>query len=100
MDDPLLMSRLHGPGERLDQLRRRSRWPGCAVEPVRQAAAVHEFQREERPTFRLANLVNLHNVGVLQVGDGFGLGAKAEQVRFSRVTAGQDHLQRHQAIER
>ncbi len=50
-----------------------------------QAAAVDELQREERPAVVLADLVDLHDVGVLQPGDGLGLGAEAGQVGLAGV---------------
>ena len=50
-----------------------------AGELLRQAAAVDELQGEEGPAVVLADLVDLHDVGVLQAGDGLGLGAEAGQ---------------------
>ena len=58
-----------------------------------QAAAGAELQREERQAVVLADLVDLHDVGMLQAGDGLGLGAEAGQFRAAGVAAGQDHLQ-------
>jgi len=47
----------------------------------------------------LADLVDLNDVGVLQAGDGLGLGAEAGQVRRAGMAARQDHLQRDDAIQ-
>ena len=46
-----------------------------------------------------ADLVDLHDVGMLQARDSFSLGLEACQVGLSGVTARQYHLQRHQPIE-
>ena len=45
-----------------------------------QAAAGAELQREEGQAVVLADLEDLHDVGVLQAGDGLRLGAEAGQV--------------------
>ena len=48
----------------------------------------------------LADLVDLHDVGVLQPGDGLGLGAEAGQLLPSPAcAAGQDHLEGDEAVE-
>jgi hypothetical protein len=46
----------------------------------------------------LADLVDLHDVRVLQARHCLGLGAEAGQVVGPGVGPGQDHLQRHQAV--
>jgi hypothetical protein len=43
--------------------------------------------------------VDLHDVGVLESGNGLSLRAEAGQVGAAGVVAGQDHLQRHQAAQ-
>ena len=50
-----------------------------AVQSLRQAAAGAVFQGEERQAVVLADLVDLDDVGMLQAGDGLGLGAEAVQ---------------------
>jgi hypothetical protein len=94
---PLVMRRLHRPRQRLDQpgrLRRRQR---CAVQLPVQRAARAQFQREEGPTVVFADLVDLHDVGMGQPGDGLGLVAKAAQV-FGVLAAGADHLEGDEAV--
>ena len=81
MDDAALVGGVHGPGQRLDQRGRLAR--AAAASPsslLGQAAAVHELQREEGLAVVLADLVDLDDVGVLQAGDGLGLGAEAGQL--------------------
>jgi hypothetical protein len=46
-----------------------SRRPGRAVESTVQAATAQKLQLEEREAVSLANVVDLHDVGVLQPGD-------------------------------
>jgi hypothetical protein len=90
---------LDGPGQGLDQLRRRPHRLGPPLEVLGQAAAGYELQDEVRPARGLADVVNLDDVGVLQAGDRRGLGAKAGQALRAGLGPGQHHLQRHGAIE-
>ena len=76
------------------------RRPGRAVEPLVQAAAVDELQREVRQAVGLADLVDLHDVGVLQAGDGLRLGQEAGGGLGVGVGAGQDHLQGTRRLRR
>ena len=99
MNDVLLVRRLHRPRQRLHQRRRFLRRQRRAVELLLQAAAAAELQREERLALVLADLVDLHDVGMLQARDGLRLGLEAGQVRRAGVAARQDHLQRHQPIQ-
>ncbi len=93
------MGAVHGLGEQTNEPSGLARWLRYAVALTGQAAAVDELQREVRPTVAVADLVDLHNVGVLQAGDGLALGAKASPFRGAGVGAGQDHFEGHQAIE-
>ncbi len=99
MNDPTLVCHLHGARQGFDELRGRfgvGRAPG---DPLLEASAVNEFQREERPAFVLAGLVDLHDIGVCQLGDRLGLGAKPGQPHGSHVGPGQDHLERDQSLQ-
>jgi hypothetical protein len=93
MDHALLVGAVHGGGEGLHQNGCVIRGQRRAVEPVRQAAASAKFEREERQALVLAHLEHLHDVGMLQPGDGLGLGAKAGQVGAAGVPPRQDHLE-------
>ena len=84
VDDAALVGVVHGAGQRLDQGGGVARRLRRAVELLLQAAAVEIFQREIRLAVVLADLVNLHDVGVLQPGDGLGLDLEAQQRLRSR----------------
>ena len=47
----------------------------------------------------LADLVNLHDVGMLQAGDGFGLFTETSNLLGVGIFAGENHLERHEALE-
>ena len=72
---------------------------GAAGQLLVEAAAGTELQREEGTTLMLSDFVDLHNVGMLQAADRLRLGAEPRQVVGSGVGAGQDHLERDEAIE-
>ena len=99
MDDVALVGVGHRAGQLLDQrgglavrLRR-------ADEPLVQRAALHELQAEVRLAAQLVDLVDLHDVGVLELGDGLGLQSEAGQVVLAGVVARQDHLEGDDAVE-
>ena len=69
------------------------------ADPLVETAPLDELQREIRPAFVLAGLVNLHDVGMRELGDGLGLGAEPRQAHRSDVRPGQDHLQGDQALQ-
>src|SRR5262245_12927612 len=93
------MSGMDGPRQGLDELCRRTRRLGRASEMLGQAAAGHELQDKVRPARGLADIEDLDDVGMLQASDHRGLCAKAVQVLGFGVTPGQDHLERHSAME-
>jgi hypothetical protein len=99
VDDAGLVGGVHGPGQRLAELGGLAGWQRGAGELPVQAAAGHELQGEVRPAVGLADLVDLHDVGVLKAGDGLGLGAEAGQFVGAGVGAGQDHLEGDQAVQ-
>jgi hypothetical protein len=97
--DALPVGVVHGAGQDLDQLRRGDGRLGDALEFLGQAAAVDVLQGEERRPVPLADLVDLHDVGVPQGGDRLGLRVETSQVLRAGVGAGQDHLQGHDVDE-
>ncbi len=99
MDDPFLVGGRDGAGQRLDQARGRQGGQRRPPEPGSQAASVAVFQGEERQPVLLTDLEHLDDVGVLQAGDGFGLGAKAGQLNVAGVRPGEDHLEGHLALQ-
>src|SRR5262245_31746952 len=93
------MSVVHRPGQGLNEPRRslgRLRFAGD--EPV-QASPVHTFESQIRPALRLADLVDLDDVRVLQLGYNFSLTPKSGQFKLPRQQPGPDHLERYDAIE-
>ena len=89
----------HNPAQtdRFQPLRGLASRQRCAGQVLGQTA-VHEFQRDEGPAILGANFVDLDDVGMLETGHGFGLGAKPSQFLRPRVRPGQDHLESDQPI--
>ena len=83
----------------LDQTRRAFRGQGSAVQPLLQAPPLQVFQLQVREPADLAEGVDLDHVRMLQLGDGLGFILKPLSRRGVGVRAGQDHLQRADAVE-
>jgi hypothetical protein len=66
---------------------------------LREAPAVDQLHREVEPPLVLADLVNGHDVGVIELGRVLGLGAEARDLLGRRQVAGENHLQRDHAVE-
>src|SRR3954449_4805764 len=93
------MSGLDGPRQGFDKLSSGADWLWLALEVLGQAAASHELEDKVWSAFDLSDIVNLHNVGMLQAGQLGSFGAQARQVLRLGVVAGQNHLERHGALE-
>src|SRR5687767_4341755 len=65
-----------------------------------QARAIHQTHCQIRIAAMFADLVNRHDVGVVESGDGFSFSAKAGQGDGGSQIASNDHLESHHAIER
>src|SRR5262249_53118987 len=63
------------------------------------AAVLNQFHAEVVPAVVLADLVNGHDVRMIEVGDGSRFGAEALHFRRGRQLAGEDHLQGDDAVE-
>ena len=96
---PLVVGRVHGPGQRLDQPRRLAGRLRRAAELPAQAAAVDELQREEGMAVVLADLVDLHDVRVLQRGQCPCLDLKPGHILRGSLRSRRDHFERHDAIQ-
>ena len=96
MDDPFAVRHVDGTGQRLDERGRLARRPGLAVQPARQTTAIDPLQSQERPAFVAADLVDLHDVGVLHPRRQLRLQPKPQLLGGGRELARQHHLQRHQ----
>ena len=81
-----------GPGSRTSRAAS-VRGPGGAVEPLGQAASLEVLQLQEGAAIVVADVVDLHDVGVAEPGDGLGLGQEACGSLRGGVGAGQDRLQ-------
>ena len=96
---PSLVGHVDGTGQRLDERGRLARRPRLAVEPVRQAAALDPLQGQERPAFVAADLVDLHDVGVLHPRRQLRLQPEPQLLGGGRELARQHHLQGRQPVE-
>ena len=99
MDGVARVGQMHRPRQRLDQpggLRRRQR-PG--LQPLRQAAALDVLQGAEGQAAGLADLVDLHDVGVRQPRRRLRLRLEASALGRAGVASVQDHLQGDGALE-
>ena len=94
------VGQLHRPRQRLHQLRRLPCRQRLVVELPGEVAAFDELQGAVRMPARLADLVNLHDVGVLQPRHRLGLDAETGQLTRRGMVAGQHHLERHGALQR
>ena len=98
MDDPFTVRHMDGAGQCLDERCRLTWRPGLAVQPVRQAAALDPLHGQERPAFVAADLVDLHDVGVLHTRRQLRLQAEPHLLGGGGELAGQDHLQGRQPV--
>src|SRR5688572_19012504 len=98
MDYAALVGMLHGGGHRDHKLRRLSGAERSAVELLCQAAAADVFKRQEGAAVLLADFVDLHDVGMSELSDGLGFGAEAGEVFRAGARAGENHLERDQAV--
>ena len=90
---------VHGPRQGLDQLRRLQGVKGGAVKAVGETAALDVFQREEGLAVGLPDIVDLHDVRVLQPRHRLGFPAKTLQLLRAGVGPGADHLQGDHALQ-
>src|SRR6516162_5459552 len=99
VDYVALVSMLDRPGQGCSEPGRCGRGLGNATQMVRQAAASDQLQGKEGPALMATDLVNVDNIGVFQLGDGFGLGAEACHLLGPGVLPPTDHLERDQTVE-
>lgn len=100
MDHTALVGVIDRASQLLDERRGLVARQRVAVEPLLQASTRDQFQRQVGPPVVGRHLVNLDDVRMLQSRRRLGLGTEAVQRVTAGVGAGQDHLQRHMAIER
>ena len=73
MDDSFAVRHVDGTGQGLDECGRLAERPGLTIEPVRQTAAFDPLQGQEGPACVAADLVDLHDVGVMHPRRQLGL---------------------------
>ena len=99
MQHAALMGVMDGPGQGLDHLRRR---PWRARECRRllgQAARIGKLHHQKRPAVMFADLVDLHDVGMMQPGDGLAFERKRARACAESSDLGLQHLDGDDAIE-
>jgi hypothetical protein len=99
MDDAALVGIVHCSGQQFDETRGGTRRLGLAVDPLFQAASLDEFEGKIGAAFVLADIVDLHDVGVLQARCGLSFREKSFAIVGSRVRPGQDHFEGDQPFE-
>ena len=99
VDDPFSVGHVDGTGQRLDERGRLARRPGLAIQSVRQAAALDPLQGQEGPALVAADLVDLHDVGVLHPRRQLRLQPEPQLLGGGSELARQHHLQGRQPVE-
>jgi hypothetical protein len=77
VDDARLVDGVHGPRQRLEQLGRLPRRLRPGVDVLLEVTALDQLHDEVRPALVLTDLVDGHDVGVTELGDGQRLSAEA-----------------------
>jgi hypothetical protein len=88
-----------GTGQRLDERGGFGRRPGFVVQSARQAAAFDPLQGEEGTAFVGADLIELHDVGVLHPRHQLRLQPETKLLAGGRELAGQHHLHGRQTVQ-
>ena len=97
MQDAALVSVVDGPPH-LDHQRRQGR--AAQRRPIGEAAAVDQLHAEIRLLVVLADIVNGDNVGMVEQGGRLGFQTEAGHVFGQGQTAGADHLEGDDSVER
>ncbi len=99
MDHARPVRRADRPGERHHQLGRGPLGLGGRGDPTLQTSSFEKLQRDVGQAVGLADIVDLHHVGMPEPGDGSGLDPEPGQVLRGRVVARPDHLERDQPFQ-
>jgi hypothetical protein len=92
MEDTALVGMMNRTGDDCDNPSRTSRIGGELGKPLIEAGSVDEFHAEEMPSTVLTNLVDWHDVRMVELRDGLGLILKSQQFTFRGENAGLDQL--------
>ena len=99
MNDAFTMSGVHGAGKVGDKpcgLPGRHR---DAAQSLAERTAVNVFQRKERPAGRLADFVDLDDIGMLKAGDDFRFRQEAGVFLRPYLRPAQDHFEGDDAVK-
>ena len=99
VQDAPLVGVVHRLGRLGHQPRRGPRVVAVAVEPAGQAAAGDQLHAEVALAVVLADLVDRHDVGVVQRRDRLGLVLEPPELGVAGQNAGPDHLQGDRAVQ-
>ncbi len=96
MKDSHFVGVLHGASDREQRGDRIGTAPGRAIESLGEIAAIEILERKEHSATDFADLEQLHDIRMLQAGNGLGFGEKARAIAVACVIAGENHLQCHE----
>ncbi len=99
MQNPALVGVMDGPGDGRHQPRGRAQVARVTLDVRGQIAAVDELHAEIVLALVFADLVDWHDVGMVEVGGGFGFEAKTLEVGGRGQTPGANHLERQHAVQ-
>ena len=99
MHDTALMRYVDGVGQRGNECSRLASRLRMPLDFLSEVATLNELHREVRPAGHVANVVDLHDVGVAQAGDRLRLAQEALQLYRPGAGVGQQHLQGDRAVE-
>ena len=99
MDDPFRVCKLNRPRDGGDQLRGFSIGERPARSELGEIRTTHQFQRQKQPAVEFAEVVDLHDAGMLQSRDGLGFGAKPLTIFWIAGMHVGQHLERDVTIQ-
>jgi len=99
VQDTLLVGMVHGAGDDCHQPSRCSRVAVIFLEPFRQVPSFDQLHAEKAATAFLADPVDRHDVGMVEVGDRLGLVAEPSRVVSARTGSVADYLEGDQAVQ-
>jgi hypothetical protein len=94
-----LVGMVHGPGYSRHQLSSRPKVAVIFLEPFREVSSFDKLHAEKAATALFGDLVNRHDIGVVEMGDRLGLVAKASRVVVAGPGTVADHLDGHNAVQ-
>jgi hypothetical protein len=99
MDDTLSVSLAHGPGERCRQRGGRPRRLRLVVDALVESSSRNVFERQIGLPFEFANLMDSHDIRMMQPCDRLRLGTKSIELSSARASAREHHLERDQTLQ-